>query len=267
MTKKSKIRIEDVNASQAHVAGVTTLDGNRYVKFAGDGQSLYVTSVDLLTDKQKVRRMLAQASFILPSKQEVAAYLSAAEEITSYPTRALLERPAWTLGYYAEQIGFVHSPPGAKRGRAIFPTPLSPEQSVGGDLRQWRERVAEPLTGQDIPILVVLAALASPIVRFFEDENFGLELHGPGGTGKTMCQRIMQSVARPPGVLPSFNATQAGLERLFANYMDMPLPINEGSLIKQMTGAPFVTSPSTWQTVRPGSPLFRVTPRSAVSSM
>ena len=82
MKKKFKVRVEDVNASNAHVAGVTTLDGNRYVKFAGDGQSLYVSSVDMLTDKQKVRRILAEASFILPSKNELAAYLSAAEDIS-----------------------------------------------------------------------------------------------------------------------------------------------------------------------------------------
>lgn len=239
MSKKTKIHIESVNAERAYVAGVTTLDGNRYVKFAGNGQWLYVSTLDLLTDRPKVRRLLGQASFILPSNQELALYLAAAEEITSYPARALLERPGWTAGYYAERTGYVHSPPGAMRGKSLFPTPPSLRQPVGGTLEQWRERVGQLLTGQDIPIVVILAALASPLVRFFEEENFGLELHGPGGKGKTLCQRIMQAVAGPLSPLQSFNATQAGLERLFASHMDMPLPINEGSLIKAIDRAAF----------------------------
>lgn len=233
MTAVSKFDVENVTARNAYVAGVTTLDGNRFAKFAGNGRSLYVSSVDLLTDKLGVRKVLAKAQFILPTSQEQAAYLSAAESITGYPRRQLIEHPGWTGVHYAEPSGYVHSPSGVKRGKAIFPITMARAQAVGGTLQQWRDRVAEPLSGQTIPMIVVLAALAAPIIRFFDEENFGIELHGPGGKGKTLCQRIAQSIAGQPTTLPSFNSTQSGLERLFARHSDMILPINEGSLISE----------------------------------
>ena len=97
-----------------------------------------------------------------------------------------------------------------------------------------KANVASPLTGQHLPMLAILSALAAPLLAIVrEAQNIGFEFSGPPGTGKTTCLRLMASVAGDPAQIPNFNATLAGLERLFAEHSDLPLPVDEANLINQ----------------------------------
>ena len=100
-----------------------------------------------------------------------------------------------------------------------------------GTLRGWRENVAVPLTGQVIPMIAVLGALAAPLLRIVGDnENFGFEFSGPPETGKTTSLKIMASVSGNPANVPTFNATLAAFEDRFQEFNDAPYPVDEANL-------------------------------------
>jgi hypothetical protein len=82
-----------------------------------------------------------------------------------------------------------------------------------------------------------MAMFAAPLLRLINRAgNFGFELSGPKGVGKSTLQFLASSVAGPAlsrsGVnyWRSANATAAGLEGVMAEHADMPLIIEETNL-------------------------------------
>jgi hypothetical protein len=227
-----KIQVPLPTGRVATIRGFRSLRGNQFFKLTYDRRSSYVKRSDLVGDRAEVRKRLATDKLIVSSNPDWSAILESMESVTDFPRQPMIESPGWDGAYYAEASGFVHSPPGVRKGRALFSSPGGKRANLSGSHGEWLEQVAVPLTGQSLPMLVVLAALAASLIRFIEPHNFGFELWGPPARGKTTLLALMASVARRPDALASFNATPLGLQRLFAEHQDMPYPIDEANLIQ-----------------------------------
>lgn len=226
-----KIQVQTHTGKRATVSGVCSLNGNRLFRISYQGKSGHIKQIELVKSKVQARQQLADAGVMVTSDKDWNAIMAAIEDVKRFPVRPYLETPGWAGGYYAEASGRVHSPAGARKGRAIF-TPLQrAADSVRGTHEEWLRLVAQPITGQVIPMVMVLAALAAPLVRFVENQNFGFELWGPAGRGKTTGLRLMASIAGPPSNIATFNSTQAGREDMFPTRQDMPFPIDETNLV------------------------------------
>jgi hypothetical protein len=215
----------------ASIQGLRSIRGNQFFKITYDRRSGYVRRSDLVGERSDVRKALVASKVIITSNRDWTEILLGIESISDFPRKPVIESPGWDNCYYAEANGFVHSPVGVPKGRAIFAPSARKGANLSGRHGEWLEQVAAPLTGQSLPMLFVLAALAAPLIRFFETHNFGFELWGPPAKGKTTLLALMSSTARSPTSLATFNSTQLGLQRLFADHQDMPYPIDEANLI------------------------------------
>jgi hypothetical protein len=109
--------------------------------------------------------------------------------------------------------------------------------SKAGSPKGWRDGVAKPLIGQHLASFMLMTAFAAPLLDLTSRVgNFGYELVGEGGKGKSTLQQIMSSVAG--GALPSApgvywitcNATANGLERAMVAHSDHPMILEEAAL-------------------------------------
>lgn len=230
MTKKSKtIKLDLDSGKEATISGATSLTGTQHFKISYDGAAAYIPRTEFV-ENGGIRTMLMQNGVIITSASDWRAIIEGIEKIRSFPKLPLIEEPGWTREYFCNANGKVFSPKGARRGKALFES-AHPIATSKGTLKDWRQQVALPLTGQTILMFVVMAALAAPLLRFSrETHNAGFEFSGPPATGKTTALRLMASVAGSPNAIPTFNSTLAGFEAMFKEHQDMPFPVDEANL-------------------------------------
>ena len=230
-SKVSKVKPDLESGSRVTIRGCTSLSGERYFKINYGGRSAYVAQGLFVAEKLEARKNLKSSGVTITSDPDWRGIVQAIEEVKRFPRQPLLDKPGWTDGYYAEANGYVHTPRGKPRGKSIFPPMITAGAGLRGSHPEWVNRVALPLTGQNLPIFFVLLALASPLVRFFETHNFGFELWGPPAKGKTTLLSLMASVVGNPMHLADFNSTQAGREKQFPLMQDRPFPVDEVNLM------------------------------------
>lgn len=230
---QSKASFDLKSGRPVSITGLTSVNGTQLLKIKYGRNSGYVRRTDfVMLDRAQVRRNLVGSGVVFTSNNDWNETVGGIEAVTAFPPKPLIDHPGWSGSYYAEATGFVHSPTGIKRGRAIFAPRSAANDNVAGTHEQWLDQIAAPLAGQHLPMLFVLAALASPVLRFRELHNFGFELWGPPAKGKTTLLALMASTAGPPTAIETFNSTQAGRERLFHEFQDRPFPIDEANLIQ-----------------------------------
>lgn len=103
----------------------------------------------------------------------------------------------------------------------------------------WLEGVAGPLAGHALCEFCMGIPFAGPLRGYTTRvENFGWELCGEKGCGKSVLLQLMASTcggARGGGegnFAPSFASTAAGLEQEMQNYSDLVMLIDEASLFE-----------------------------------
>lgn len=227
--KDNVLVLELPTGKSARIEGVTSLGDIQYFKITYNGKTAFIPEEEFV-EKNSARTRLRKNGVIITSDPDWRDIVKSINDIRSFPTHALIEEPGWTGCYLADSSGRVYSPKGSPKGKALFRPSHQIERSKGR-LKDWREQVAVPLTGQHLPMLAVLAAFAAPLLQLTKETyNFGFEFSGPPETGKTTCLRLMTSVVRCPSAIPNFNATLAGFESMFREHQDMPFPIDEANL-------------------------------------
>mgnify|MGYP005991642759 CR=1 FL=1 len=202
-------------------------------------RTCYLLQRSLVSNHGDAKDQLADQGIAIINTKDWNALKESFSIIQRFRRAPLLETPGWTGGYYALPSGKVFSPKDADRGTAIFAARRA-FVAKKGTLKGWREQIATPLTGQVIPMIAVLAALAAPFLRIVGDnENFGIEFSGPPATGKTTSLQVMASVSGNPRNIPTFNATLAGFEDRFEEFNDGPYPVDEANLAER-GGASFI---------------------------
>lgn len=147
----------------------------------------------------------------------------------------MIERVGWNGQHFALPDGTVFSPSGAQQPDIVFqriPRRCSPR----GTFKGWKRKVARRLAGQALAEFVLCLAFAAPLLALTNRVgNFGFELVGGKGTGKSSLQQLMSSVL---GALQgedghywvSFDATPNALEQSMAGFSDLPLILEEANL-------------------------------------
>lgn len=216
------------------IRGLQTLEGTNVFKLTYGRRSGYGFQIKFVSQKGDARDDYARQGVCITSNKDWTAIVDGIEAVRTFAPAPLLEKPGWTAGYFAQSNGRVISPKGSRKGKAIFRRTASEAAKTKGKHSDWLLQIAEPLAGQHLPMVAVLAALAAPMLRFSgETQNFGFEFCGPPQTGKTTCLQLMASVAGNPAHIPTFNATKAGMEAMFPEHHDLPFPVDEANLVDE----------------------------------
>ena len=221
------------NGRTVRITGYLSLGGNKLFRIEYAGKAGCVAHDLFVIDKAKARTLLMQQGVVIISDSAWRGIIDAVDEVPSFAAAPLIERPGWTGPYFAEKGGKVYSPKGSPKGIAIFKR-SGTAKTINGTHRNWLVQVAQHLTGQNLPMLAVLMALAAPLLEIIgETQNVGFEFCGPPETGKTTCLRLMASIAGNPALLPSFNATKLGLEGMFVAHNCLPFVVDEANLVSR----------------------------------
>lgn len=241
MATKSKVVAKPTSTPmpsgrQTKVRGATSIDGTRYVYIKYGKATAYVPHGMFVGEKAEARAQLKKQGVLVINDRDWAAIIDVVDRVEVFPCKALIEQTGWTGPYFAFRDGSVFGPPGALKGIAIFPK-VAADNCVQGTLDDWRQLIAEPITGQHLLMIAVLAALASPMVAIAgEKQNFGFELSGPPEMGKTTWLNLLGSMAFKPVGLPTFHSTRSGQEDMFGEFRDMPFPVDEANLADSSDG-------------------------------
>ncbi|MGB7371841.1 DUF927 domain-containing protein [Erythrobacter sp.] len=102
---------------------------------------------------------------------------------------------------------------------------------------EWMSDVASPLAGCELPEFCLMATLVAPLLEFAPMPfNFGFELSGPPGTGKTTLAKVCASAAGPidggsASYIQTLNSTINSLDATMSDFNDMPLILEEANLL------------------------------------
>lgn len=223
------------------VCGFTDDYGHKWVSITYKGKTALLRYADFVSGRVQIWGLLAERGLIIIAKAAKTSIMEQVEALDLFTRRRIFSRPGWCNGQFANASGKVFAPPEAAKGLVAF-TPMKAKCAKKGSLTRWRQQVARPLVGHPIPSFILMTCFAAPMLELVgRAENFGFELSGEGGKGKSTTQRLMASVVGPAmgkdkGYMTSFYATPAALEKLMEWHSDMPFIIDEANLFGSGSG-------------------------------
>ena len=235
MTKKRKTRKFDPKA-KCTVSGATAPSGTPYIHVRWADRSEWLQRSAFRTGGHLAQEALIGRNIVLLGK-EWSDLAKKALKVSEFPVRSLVEQPGWGVTNFALPNGIVVAPSGRKSKPVVLFTPIRGRCRARGTIDEWLRDVAEPLSDQLLAMFVLMIMFAPPLLRIVNrSSNFGLELSGPKGVGKSTLQFLAASVVGPAlsrwglNYWRSANATAAGLEGVIAEHADLPLVIEETNL-------------------------------------
>lgn len=219
-----------------HVEGFTAPSGREWI-LAIDGERRgWVPRRAFHGGARDAIDQLGRQNVVIIGASRLKALIDRVAALSVFPTHQLIENIGWNGCHFALPDGTVFSPENSVPGEVIFDR-LYNRCAKRGTLRKWKRRVATPLAGQNIATFVLSLAFAAPILKLTNRVgNFGFELVGPKGTGKSTFQQIMSSVlggaiqGEDGHYWTSFDATPGGLEQAMASHSDLPMILEEANL-------------------------------------
>lgn len=222
-------------SAKISLRGATAPSETPYVRVSACGRHAWVPFGSFRSSAGE--DALARRNIILigDDRKTLRAKLDALDD---FPHKPLIEEPGWSAQHFALPDGTVLGPvaDGAKKPVVLF-EPARGKCRAAGTLEDWLKHVAVPLIGQHLACFALMFMFAAPLLRIIgRNGNFGFELAGPKGVGKTTLQYLASSVAGPAmdaggrNYWVSANATVAGLEGVMAEHADLPLIIEETNL-------------------------------------
>lgn len=236
--QRAKAVIRAQNGKTFVVEGVKCLRGMEYIK-VGDGETTaYAPYAEFGISCGQAAQTLSEAGLIIVDRAVWARirYAISGFSPSGFKPRPLIDRPGWTKGHFALADGDVFSPVGKKKAETLF----CPERRLcrkAGSGLAWKRGVAGRLVGQHLASFILMTAFAAPLLGLARKVgNFGFEIIGAPGKGKSTLQQILASTAGYPfadgnghyGM--SLNATANGLEAEMIKYADMVMPLEESTL-------------------------------------
>jgi len=162
---------------------------------------------------------------------------AAVAKLTSFPRAPIVTKPGWSRFGFAQSNGRVIVPDGQPEPLKAF-SPASGLLDASGTLESWIQQVATPISEHLLASFFMMVMFSASLLRFTNRaDNFGFELSGDAGRGKTTLQLLMASAAGPAigdastTYWRSLNTTMNALETVMPVYADMPLILDEAGLV------------------------------------
>ena len=213
--------------------GGTAPDGVPYVQLIPryvDRPGVWVSVDDLSTGKA-LERLRRHKMYLFGDHLKYAIH--EAEKVGSFPPMPLIAQPGWTGHHFTLPSGEVFSPKGCDPAIVLF-DPRPKKCCRKGKLKAWKEGVARLAGNQDLLTFALMIAFAGPLLELSRIlENFGFELCGKGGVGKTSVEWLVASAigGAMEGGNNNFwipaNTTVNGLEQLYPDHADLAMIIDE----------------------------------------
>lgn len=217
------------------VKGLLSISGEKWLRVSDRSNVGFVRLSDCTSQRDALRKLMAQG-VSLTSRGKADRLFQEIDEITNYASAPLVDHSGWNGGHFVLPDGSCFSPEEAETPVIVIDAEKG-KCTTAGTLKGWKNTVARPLEGQAVPMLAIMIALMPPLLRLSSRaDNFGFELVGPPGTGKTTAQLIAASVfggvGRGDGACYwiTFNATVNALEAQMAVHSDLPMIIEEANL-------------------------------------
>jgi uncharacterized protein (DUF927 family) len=218
----------------------------RYSDADGRLHTRHVPDSVLHGDPAALCAMLADAGLRINRTHQrlFANYLSGVE----VPGRVThVERTGWhDIGghpVFVLQDGAISAKSGE---RVVLDSSAAGPYEARGTLEDWRKTVGMSAHGHALPVFVVSAALAGPLLHLAGQEGGGIHIFGGSSKGKTTLLKIAASVLgrgdTSSGYLRAWRATANGLEGVAASATDTILILDELGVIEARDAAAGVYS-------------------------
>lgn len=218
---------------QIRVRGATAASGSQWVRVRKGRQSVWLPRFDFMLDPRALKHRLAAAGLYL-SRSEFVELEKLVAGMSKFPPKNLIEHPGWTNGCFALPNGRLLAPEGSAAVRLFAPDFGRCDSS--GTLGEWL-RVVEQLRDQHLAVFLLMTAFVAPLLELtHRSGNFGFELCGRAGNGKTTLLQLMASVAgravmgSGPVYFGSCNTTVNALEQRAQTHRDLPLLLDDATL-------------------------------------
>jgi hypothetical protein len=232
---KAEQRVTLPNGQMAEIGGIRA-EATKYVWIGIDGHRAvmpYDTWHAGSGDGAKaLREQGVTVVTSLPAVREAIASLKRFDPV------AVAIRPGWTSQAFALASGIMVAPEGVANPIRAF-APYEGMTGRGGTLGGWKAGVAVPLAEHLIATFMMMIMFAAALLRLTNrTDNFGFELSGRAGCGKTTLQLLMASAAGPAvgaegaTYWRTCNATINALESVLEQYNDAVLILDEAGLVQ-----------------------------------
>ncbi|MCW1383926.1 DUF927 domain-containing protein [Novosphingobium sp. KCTC 2891] len=223
------------------VTGLIDPKGSKWVLTKYNGASALLPYGAFVQSRSQLLSTLSQHGVVIIPKAAKDSFMEQVGELEEFSPRVIFSRPGWHQGQFATVSGKVYAPSKTTKGLIGFETnPIKCARK--GTHSAWLQLVAGPLAGHHIPVFAIMACFAAPMLSVVgRADNFGFELSGAGGKGKSTTQRLMASVVGPAmeknqGYITTFNMTHVALDEAMRSHSDMPFIIDEANLFGLGTG-------------------------------
>ena len=217
------------------VRGFTDTNLTQWVEIEYNGKSALVEYRIFAVDRGGVWASLSHKGVVIVPKAVKANLVEQVENLEDFPPRLIFSKPGWCQGQFANSSGKVFAPNSAQKGAIAF-IPDRIKCSRKGTHVKWMKDVAELLKHHPIPSFFLMIPFAAVMLELSNrTDNFGFELAGEGGKGKSTTQRLMASSVGPAmengrGYITTFLMTAAAFEQSMRWHSDMPFIIDEANL-------------------------------------
>jgi len=179
------------------VKGQISIQGTRYVMVRQGEAAVRFPLAEFMIDLRSVKAKLATGRVVLIGKAW-SAFRDEVAALDDFRQKHLLEEVGWNGNCFGLPDGQVFAPLGTK-AVAVYERSYRCESS--GDHQGWMSSVAEPLEGQHLAVFLLTTAFVAPLLKLHSRTgNFGFELVGPPGKGKsTLLYVVASAVGRAIG--------------------------------------------------------------------
>lgn len=216
------------------VEGVSGASGRKYFIISDGLQNACLPSTDFVGSARGMADKLAQKGIEIYGSKNVNALIANLDRVRNFPPSNVIEKVGWNGPNFALPDGTVI---GNQSSILAFE---ANEQKCGrsGNLKKWKSKVAVPLTGHSLGSFILMSAFMPPLLDLTERVgNFGFEIVGKKGIGKSTLQYLMSSVLG--GVLQgdgghywiNLDTTINALEDVMKGHCDLPIIMDEANLL------------------------------------
>lgn len=219
-------------AQIAHISGFQDQHHIRRIMVETSQGSVWLSMMEVV-EPAKAAAKLAQIGLPLPPGKRRTAFFERLTSIEEYQPVHIIDQVGWHPNTFALGDGTQILPDEAEPLRSLYQQQPY-KWSVAGTSKGWKKAVAKPLTGQVIPMFVIMLAFAPAIMKFIPCWiNPGFELVGGGGIGKSTLLKLAASVYGGIGddggsrFWETWNTTNAGVETLLEGHTNCLLILDE----------------------------------------